>query len=188
MDKCDVLPPGVVLPPMVKGEPAMPAGQGTPNESVLPRRVSAQTRPPRKSSSRGGPAGNHAGQPDRFGVLNAFVDSDMRSVSDKACKAWLALYRDTKPDGLARAAYTDLARRMGCGVSTAKRAVAELLKRRFVELVERGGKGRGPNTYLVRASAGRPRPGVVPEPDLRITADPRAVAAAAPNRVSPVGR
>ena len=56
-------------------------------------------------------------RPDRFRVLNDFVDGQMRDVSHVAAKAWFVLYRDTKPDGLARTGLSDMANRMGCSVS-----------------------------------------------------------------------
>jgi Mn-dependent DtxR family transcriptional regulator len=71
----------------------------------------------------------------------------MRTLSDRAAKAWLVLWRDTKPNGLAKAAISDLARRMGCSAATAKRALAELKKLKLLEIEYRGGLGRGPSAY-----------------------------------------
>ncbi len=45
---------------------------------------------------------------DRFGVLNAFADYGARLVDTTAQACWWILYRETKPDGLARILDRDL--------------------------------------------------------------------------------
>ena len=86
---------------------------------------------------------------DRFAVLNAFVDFTMRGLTRAEVSVWLALFRDTKPDGLARTGQTDLARRAGVNCKTVKRAVAALLKAGLLTVVYRGSLRRGPSTYRV---------------------------------------
>jgi DNA-binding transcriptional ArsR family regulator len=60
------------------------------------------------------------------------------------------LWRDTKPDGLARTAVTDLARRIGGDRSTVLRALRLLVDRGLLDVVRRGGLGRGVSTYRVK--------------------------------------
>lgn len=87
----------------------------------------------------------------RFEVLNAFVDVTMRTLSRAEIAVWNCLYRDTKPDGTARTAQTDLARRAGCDERTARRAVSALEKRGLLTVVRKGRLGCGPTTYVVKA-------------------------------------
>lgn len=72
----------------------------------------------------------------------------MRGLSKRASLAWLVLWRDTKPNGLARTGVTDLARRMGSSTATAKRALAELRSRNLIEVVARGRLGIA-NVYRI---------------------------------------
>ena len=46
---------------------------------------------------------------NRFAVLNGFVDFTMHELSRAEALTWLALYRDTKPSGLAKTSQADLA-------------------------------------------------------------------------------
>jgi len=128
-----VLPPGAVLPPLVtsdtdKGAPTRPAG-----------------RKPGKTHARG--SRRHSG---RFAVFNGFADGVMGTLPRAAALAWVCLWRDTKPDGLARTAVTDLARRVGCNRRNAVRALRLLADRGLLEVVRRGGLGRGVSTYRVK--------------------------------------
>ena len=127
------LPPGAVLPPLVPAD----AGKGAP------------TRP---AGSKGGK--RHARRRQRhygrFAVLNGFVDGVMGSLPRAAALTWVCLWRDTKPDGLARTAVTDLARRVGGDRRTVLRALRLLADRGLLEVVRRGGLGRGLSTYRVK--------------------------------------
>jgi len=128
-----VLPPGAVLPPLVpadggEGVSTRPAGR-TPGRTQARRRQ------------------RHYG---RFAVLNRFVDADMSTLPRAAALVWVCLWRDTKPDGLARAAVTDLARRIGGDRSTVIRAVRLLVERGRLDVVRRGGLGRGVSVYRVK--------------------------------------
>lgn len=133
MTRAKILPPGTTLPPL-----ACP--------------VAAKGAPPRPARRKGGrrAARGSQGQPGRFAVLNGFVDGHMHTLPRAAALAWLALYRDTKPDGLARTAVTDLARRVGGDRSTIIRALRRLVERGRLEVVRRGGLGRGVSTYRVK--------------------------------------
>jgi hypothetical protein len=128
-----VLPPGAVLPPLVMGDAAegasaRPAGQkGGRTHARRSRR--------------------HSG---RFAVFNGFVDGVMGTLPRAAALVWVCLWRDTKPDGLARTAVTDLARRVGGDRSTVIRAVRLLVDRGRLDVVRRGGLGRGVSVYRVK--------------------------------------
>ena len=62
----------------------------------------------------------------RFEVLNAFVDEGMADLTPHEAAVWLVLFRDTKPDGIARTAVDDIARRAGIGRRTVLRALKRL--------------------------------------------------------------
>src|SRR5947209_3524591 len=80
----------------------------------------------------------------RFEVLNAFVDGGMADLTRAELSVWLTLFRDTKPDGSARASLDDLARRGGFDRQTASRAVGSLERRKMLQVLRRGGLNRGP--------------------------------------------
>ena len=128
-----VLPPGAVLPPLVtadagKGAPTRPAG-----------RKGGRTHARRRQ--------RHYG---RFAALNGFVDGVMGTLPRAAALVWVCLWRDTKPDGLARTAVTDLAHRVGGDRRTVLRALRLLTDRGLLEVVRRGGLGRGVSAYRVK--------------------------------------
>lgn len=164
-----ILPAGAVLPPMLEPAAAAAGDEGpgahTATGATVPKRAGAAasaaagsrapTTKPQPRGRRARPVSDPQ-RPDRFRVLNDFVDGQMRDVSDAAANAWFVLYRDTKPDGLVSTGLSDMAIRMGCAVSTAKRAVRELKARGLVTLVQKGAPGRGPNVYRVH---GKPGPG-----------------------------
>jgi DNA-binding transcriptional ArsR family regulator len=128
-----VLPPGAVLPPLV-----------TPDAGV-----GALTRPAGRKGGR-----THArrsrGHSGRFAVLNGFVDGVMGTLPRAAALTWVCLWRDTKPDGLARTAVTDLARRIGGDRRSVLRALRLLDDRGLLEVARRGGLGRGVSAYRVK--------------------------------------
>ena len=150
-----VLPPGMVLKPL-DARPQV----STSGADDRPAMVAAKPDLPRHRqapSTRSGKAshGRAAGQPGRFQVLNEFADVSMRGVSDRAVRAWLVLYRDTKPNGTAATGLTDIARRAGYSHKTAQRAVNELIERGLARRIGCGGKGKGPNVYRVVGAAER---------------------------------
>ena len=130
------------------GEPLpIPVGQEPPPMHRLPSR-NGSTPPRHQDKAKGNTARRKTG--DRFAVLNAFVDFTMQELSRAESLVWLALFRDTKPDGLARTGQADLARRAGVNVRTVKRTVASLHRRGLLVLVHRGSLRHGPSTYRVR--------------------------------------
>jgi hypothetical protein len=103
-------------------------------------RADPSTRPRRTTKRRSGV---------RFETLNAFVDEGMRLLSPHEAVVWLVLYRDSKPDGIARTAVDDVARRGGIGRRTALRALKRLERLRMLRVVRRGGLNRGPSAYRI---------------------------------------
>ena len=87
---------------------------------------------------------------NRFAVLNSFCDFTLRELTRAEIAAWLTLYRDTKPDGLAKTSQADIGRRTGLNVGTVKRAIARLCGRGLLTVVRRGSLRRGPSVYRVR--------------------------------------
>lgn len=144
------LPPGAVLTPM-----HAESDQGSPVRPLADRdgpggRQQRKPRASKPNQTHHAPDSKGDGRSrsgNRFGTINTFVDITMRELSDRAALAWLVLWRDTKPNGLARTAVADLARRMGCSPSKAKRALAELRARSLIVVADRGGLGRGPSSY-----------------------------------------
>jgi len=132
------LPPGVVLPPLVTAAAAGPV----PTRPAGRNGVKRHARRRGKQDSRFvGPCG-----------INPFLDDVQRTMKPSTALVWVTLWRDTKPGGLARAGATDLARRIGVGVSTVKRGLRTLRARGLVEIVHQGGVGRGVSTYRLRAN------------------------------------
>jgi hypothetical protein len=85
----------------------------------------------------------------RFETLNAFVDDGMKRLTPHESAVWLILYRDTKPDGTARTAVDDIARRGAIGRRTVLRSLKTLERLRMLQVVRRGGLNRGPSAYRV---------------------------------------
>lgn len=128
-----VLPPGAVLPPLVTGD--ADNGVQTRTADRKPGRTHARRRQ------------RHYG---RFAVLNGFVDGVMGTLPRAAALVWVCLWRDTKPDGLARTAVADLARRVGCDRRNVLRSLRLLADRGLLDVVRRGGLGRGVSAYRVK--------------------------------------
>lgn len=158
MSKPRVLRPGEVLPPLdsPSDSPAPAPAAAEPREPVaLPARRSAGRVPPR--SGRSGtaqqrPASHSKG---RFQAINDFVDDTMKTLEFRASLAWFTLWRNTKPNGLAKIAISDLARRMGCSKYTAKRAIRDLSRAGLLTVVALGSKYRGVSIY--RLTTPRPK-------------------------------
>jgi AraC-like DNA-binding protein len=152
------LPPGTVLSPMtapetLKAPPSAPASDSA--ADVPQHRRGRQPHKPNQANRTSQSLGMGPNQTrDRFETINAFVDITMRGLSGRGALAWLVLWRDTKPNGLARTGVTDLARRMGCSPATAKRALAELRSRNLIWVVDQGRLGRGPSSYRLVGATG----------------------------------
>lgn len=154
-----ILRPGEVLPPLDSPSYSPAPAAAEPREPVaLPARRSAVRVPPR--SGRSGAAqqqqpATHSKR--RFQEINDFVDDTMKTLEFRASLAWFTLWRNTKPNGLAKIAISDLARRMGCSQDTAKRAIKDLKRAGLLTVVEPGSISRGVTTY--RLTTPRPQGG-----------------------------
>lgn len=62
----------------------------------------------------------------------------MRGLSPSEVKVWFTLYRDTRPDGVARTAHGYLARRAGISTRQVSRAIDSLGSRGLLKRVRRG--------------------------------------------------
>lgn len=148
MNSPRVLRPGEVLPPLDSPSDSTAPAAAEPQEpAARPARRSAGRVPPRstRSGAQQQPSASHS--KGRFQVINDFVDNTMQTLDFRASLAWLTLWRNTKPNGLAKIAMSDLARRMGCSKYTAKRAIKDLRDAGLLTLVARGSKGRSVSTY-----------------------------------------
>lgn len=87
---------------------------------------------------------------DRFAEINGFVDSTLSRLTRSAVAVWLILWRDTKPNGLARTGQTDLARRAGVSQRAVRKALVCLVGLKLVKVVRKGRAGAGPSTYRIR--------------------------------------
>jgi DNA-binding IclR family transcriptional regulator len=85
--------------------------------------------------------------------VNAFADFSLVGRGRAEIAVWLLLWRDTRPDGLARTSQADLARRAGCDPSTVKRALRRLRAAGLLTTVCRGRINAGPSVYRVHGLA-----------------------------------
>jgi hypothetical protein len=117
-----------------------------PWEQPVPMPQSAPTERPSKAIKTHTAKGKSS---SRFAVLNAFVDFGMVDLDHPSRSVWLVLFRDTKPEGLARTAQTDIARRIGMSVSTVKRAIRKLETLGMLTVKYQGGFGGRLSVYRV---------------------------------------
>lgn len=94
---------------------------------------------------------------DRFGVLNAFLDMTAGTLTRAELLTWMILYRDTKPNGTARTAQSDIARRAGTDSRTIRRALQRLSALGLVRIVWQGGFRKGASAYAVLPLASEPK-------------------------------
>ena len=94
----------------------------------------------------------------RFHQINNFADFTLATLDRAQIAVWLLLWRDTKPEGLARTSQTDLARRAGVSARTVERAVKSLAAAGLLTVVYRGGLRKGPSKYRVHALPKEPPP------------------------------
>jgi len=85
----------------------------------------------------------------RFQCINAFIDATMGTLKPAARAAWLILWRDTKPNGLAKTSQASIARRAGVSDRAIRAALRQLEQRGLVIVVHRGSLRRGPSIYRV---------------------------------------
>ncbi len=156
-----IIPPGSVLPPLrpvsesERGSTEPPRPEKRRAEPVRPTNPTRPTKPVPKSAKKTDKTAKSA---QRFHTINDFVDLSMRGLTGAAAKAWVVLWRDTKPNGLAKTAMSDLARRMGCSTTTAKRAVRKLRAAGLLDVPVLGGLGRGASVYRVVGYVGPVEP------------------------------
>jgi len=136
MSEGRIIPPGEVLPPM----------------DAPPRHDEADDAQPGKPKRR--KTGDTAG---RFAVLNAFADAGARLVNPTAQACWWIIYRETKPDGLARVSHGRVADCIGVSRLTATRAIRRLERAGLLTVVRRGGLAGGASTYRVHSTPKRAR-------------------------------
>ncbi len=86
----------------------------------------------------------------KWAKLNAFVDLSLKDLTPAEVRVWVVLFRDLKPDGLARAGQADIARRAGLCVRAVGGAVRKLTDRGLVQVARRGRLNGGPSLYRVR--------------------------------------
>jgi hypothetical protein len=130
----------------------IPVGQEPPPLAVGQEPPPLNPRPPRErrpAAGDGGKAKGKAAAGERFKTLNAFADFTLAQLSRAEIAVWLILWRDTR-GGIARTAYDDLARRAGCNRRNVGRALRRLEQLGLLQVVHRGGLGRGPSHYRVR--------------------------------------
>jgi hypothetical protein len=112
--------------------------------------VSAPDRPHHGRDRGGRPKGQRSSQ-GRFECINAFLDVTMANLDRAELAVWLLLWRDTKPDGLARSSQSDLARRAGCNSRTVRRALVALQKVGLLTVVSQGGLPHRVSVYRVES-------------------------------------
>ena len=104
---------------------------------------------PTAASQRGDERGPR-GTAGRFAVLNQFVDQSLRRIGTAAALVWMVLYRDTRPDGVARASQQNIAERIGRSVRTVYAALRQLETAGLVIVVRHGRLNSGVSVYRVR--------------------------------------
>jgi DNA-binding transcriptional regulator PaaX len=88
----------------------------------------------------------------RFQTLNSFIDVVMRVMPRGPAMTWLVLFRDVKPNGLAKTSVVSIAKRVGANRRTILRALRRLEKAGFIEVVIRGGLNRGASIYRIHVN------------------------------------
>jgi hypothetical protein len=109
-----------------------------------------------RAPARPGPTPTRASRPKgerpsqgRFQCINAFLDVTMAALDRAELAVWLLLWRDTKPDGVARTSQADLARRAGRTSRSVRRALVKLQRAGLVSVVSQGGLQRRLCVYRV---------------------------------------
>lgn len=127
--------------------PEMPPLPGC---SVLPPLLTGEEKARRaaqQAKRRNGPKPKGSKVRGRFAVANAFADYGARRVDTTAQAVWWIIWRETKPDGLARVSFGRLAECVGATRRTAVRAVKRLENAGLLTVVRRGSLRQGASTY-----------------------------------------
>jgi hypothetical protein len=98
------------------------------------------------------PAKKSPKRSNRFEEINGFVDVTMRELNRAELAVWLILWRDTKPNGEARASQADIARRGGLKTRMVRYALTRLQELGLLVVVDQGRLGKGCSTYRVLAA------------------------------------
>ena len=86
---------------------------------------------------------------DRWATFNAFMDVCMKHLSPVEANVWLLLFRDTKPDGLARTSSRNLAQRAGCSLRAVSHAMKLLKSATLIEVVTASTSRGSPSVFRV---------------------------------------
>lgn len=121
---------------------------------TLPRILAVGEEPPALEAARdiaffAGPKKGRRPARERFAQINALVDVTLAKLERAEMAVWLILWRDTKPDGLARTSQDDLAQRAGCNPRTVRRAIEALQAKGLLTVVRQGGLPRRMSVYRV---------------------------------------
>ncbi len=84
--------------------------------------------------------------------MNEFVDYSARSVDTTAQAVWMVLFRETKPNGLAKISFNQIAHLIGLKRRAAMRAIQTLEEATLLSVVKRGRLNEGPSTYRIYAT------------------------------------
>jgi DNA-binding IclR family transcriptional regulator len=84
--------------------------------------------------------------------MNEFVDYSARLVDTTAQAVWLVLFREVKPNGLAKVSFGQIAELTGVCRRTAIRAIKHLQEAKLVTIEKRGRLNEGPSTYRVHGT------------------------------------
>ncbi len=103
----------------------------------------------RPGSPPGKTKGKHSSR-GRFEAINAFLDVTAAGLDRCELAVWLLLWRDTKPNGLARTSQGDLAKRAGCAPRSIRRALVTLERAGLVSIVSQGGLPARVSVYRVK--------------------------------------
>ena len=96
------------------------------------------------------PNGRRTPRSPRWTMLNNFTDYGQRRLIPSGVRVWLVLFRETKPGGLARVTIAQIAATAGISTRAVAYGLHELRDKRFVVLVSRGSRNKGPSIYRLR--------------------------------------
>lgn len=87
----------------------------------------------------------------RWATFNAFMDACLKHLSPVEAAVWMLLFRDTKPDGMARTSSRNLAQRSGCSLRAVTYAMKLLRKTALVEVVTASTNRGSPSVFRVNS-------------------------------------